>query len=46
LPIKLVATLPGEPLYAVCGYQVIDRFEDTRGGWAVSLDKMGNDLTP
>ena len=44
LRIELVATLAGEPLYAACGYQVVDRFEDTRGGIAVPLVKMGRDL--
>ena len=42
--IELAATLAGEPLYAACGYQVINRFEDTRGGIAVPLVKMGKDL--
>jgi len=44
LRIELVATLAGEPLYAACGYQVVDRFEDTRGGIAVPLVNMGKDL--
>jgi GNAT superfamily N-acetyltransferase len=41
---ELVATLAGEPLYRACGYDVIERFEDARGGAAVPLLRMGKEL--
>jgi GNAT superfamily N-acetyltransferase len=44
LRVELAATLSGEPLYAACGYQPIERFEDTRGGFAVPLVRMGKRL--
>ncbi len=36
--------MSGEPLYAACGYQPIERFEDDRGGAAVPLVRMGKAL--
>ncbi len=38
--LQLAASRAGEPLYAACGYRVIERFEDTSGGCAVPLLKM------
>ncbi len=40
----LMATLAGEPLYRACGYQVIERVSDARGGAAVPLLQMGKTL--
>lgn len=37
---ELVATMAGLPLYAACGYQVIERFTDDRGGAPVPLARM------
>ncbi|HEV2363038.1 MAG TPA: GNAT family N-acetyltransferase [Caulobacteraceae bacterium] len=42
--VELVATAAGEPLYLACGYAVIERFEDGRGGAAVPLARMGKTL--
>jgi GNAT superfamily N-acetyltransferase len=39
--VELAGTMAGEPLYAACGYAPIERFEDTRGGAAVPLVRMG-----
>jgi len=39
--IELAATLPGEPLYRACGYEVAERFEaDMPGGVKFPLAKM------
>jgi len=40
----LMGTLAGEPLYRACGYQVIERVSDDRGGAPVPLLQMGKDL--
>ena len=37
---ELMATLAGEPLYRACGYQVVERVVDDRGGAAVPLLRM------
>lgn len=42
---ELMATLAGEPLYRACGYQVLDRLADDRGGVAVPLVRMGKTLS-
>jgi hypothetical protein len=36
--------MSGEPLYLACGYLVIERFEDSRGGTAVPLARMDKAL--
>ncbi|MFI4934860.1 MAG: GNAT family N-acetyltransferase [Caulobacterales bacterium] len=41
---ELVATAAGEPLYMACGYEVIERFDDDRGGAPVPLARMGKAL--
>ncbi len=41
---ELAGTLSGQPLYEACGYAVLDRFEDDRGGVAVPLLRMGKAL--
>jgi len=41
---EMAATLSGQPLYAACGYQPIERFVDARGGIAVPLVRMGKSL--
>lgn len=38
--VELMATLAGEPLYLVCGYEPIERLSDDRGGFAVPLVRM------
>jgi GNAT superfamily N-acetyltransferase len=38
--VELMATLAGEPLYRVCGYEVTERLVDDRGGVAVPLVRM------
>lgn len=38
--VDLVATLAGEPLYRACGYDVLQRFSDDRGGAPVPLVRM------
>lgn len=40
----LMATLAGEPLYRACGYEVIERVSDDRGGAPVPLLQMGKTL--
>jgi GNAT superfamily N-acetyltransferase len=42
--VELVATLAGEPLYRACGYQVLERFSDDRGGAPVPLVRMARPL--
>ena len=37
---ELVATMAGLPLYQACGYQVVERFTDDRGGTPVPLARM------
>jgi GNAT superfamily N-acetyltransferase len=44
--VELVGTMSGEPLYRACGYEVIERFEDGRGGTPVPLARMGKALAP
>ena len=38
--VELVATMAGLPLYEACGYQVLERFADDRGGTPVPLVRM------
>lgn len=42
--VELMATLAGEPLYRACGYEVVERVVDDRGGAAVPLLRMGKAL--
>lgn len=42
--VELVATLAGEPLYRACGYQMLERFSDDRGGVPVPLVSMAKAL--
>ncbi|ATQ44007.1 GNAT family N-acetyltransferase [Caulobacter mirabilis] len=42
--LELAGTLSGQPLYEACGYSVIERFEDDRGGVPVPLARMGKGL--
>jgi GNAT superfamily N-acetyltransferase len=42
--VELASTMSGEPLYRSCGYQPIERFNDSRGGVAVPLVRMGKAL--
>ena len=45
--IELVATMPGEPLYKACGYEVIERFDaDLEEGVKLPLARMRKELTP
>lgn len=41
---ELMATLAGEPLYRACGYAVVERVVDDRGGAAVPLVRMRRTL--
>jgi GNAT superfamily N-acetyltransferase len=41
---ELMSTLAGEPLYRACGYQLLDRITDDRGGVAVPLLRMSKSL--
>lgn len=41
---ELMATLAGEPLYHACGYEVIERVVDERGGAPVPLLRMGKSI--
>lgn len=44
---ELAATMPGEPLYKACGYEVIERFDiDLPEGVKLPLAKMRKQLTP
>ncbi len=38
--VALAGTMPGVPLYEACGYEVVERFEDARGGTPVPLARM------
>ncbi len=38
---ELMSTMAGEPLYRACGYEVLERLTDDRGGAAVPLVRMG-----
>ena len=38
--VEMAATRSGEALYAACGYVVLERFEDARGGTSVPLSRM------
>ncbi len=42
--VELASTLAGMPLYAACGYEPIEPFEDARGGVPVPLVRMGKSL--
>lgn len=42
--LELMGTLAGESLYRACGYEVIERLSDDRGGAPVPLLRMGKDL--
>jgi GNAT superfamily N-acetyltransferase len=41
---ELVATMAGFPLYSACGYEVVERFSDDRGGAPVPLALMAKAL--
>jgi GNAT superfamily N-acetyltransferase len=41
---ELVATMAGLPLYSACGYEVVERFSDDRGGAPVPLALMAKAL--
>lgn len=41
---ELMSTLAGEPLYRACGYSVIEKASDDRGGVPVPLLRMGKAL--
>jgi GNAT superfamily N-acetyltransferase len=44
---ELAATLGGEPLYRVCGYQPVEPFfADTRAGLRIPLVRMRKSLAP
>src|SRR5690242_20557464 len=38
--VELAASMAGLPLYQACGYQVVERFSDDRGGAPVPLARM------
>ena len=42
--VELMATLAGEPLYRACGYDLLERVTDDRGGVAVPLLRMAKAL--
>ena len=42
--VELMATLAGEPLYRAAGFRAIERIEDSNGGAAVPLIRMGKAL--
>jgi GNAT superfamily N-acetyltransferase len=42
--VELAGTMAGQPLYEACGYRVVERFDDARGGAAVPLVKMVKSL--
>lgn len=41
---ELMATLAGEPLYRITGYQLIEEIRDDRGGVPVPMKRMGKAL--
>ncbi|MEQ1494867.1 MAG: GNAT family N-acetyltransferase [Novosphingobium sp.] len=41
---ELMATLAGEPLYRITGYQLIEEIHDDRGGVPVPMKRMGKAL--
>jgi GNAT superfamily N-acetyltransferase len=44
--VELASTMSGEPLYRSCGYELVERFTDDRGGVAVPLVRMAKPLRP
>jgi GNAT superfamily N-acetyltransferase len=42
--VELMATLAGEPLYSACGYTLLERLLDDRGGTPVPLLRMTKSL--
>lgn len=42
--VELAGTLAGQPLYEACGYAVLERLTDDRGGAPVPLLRMGKGL--
>lgn len=42
--VELAGTLAGQPLYEACGYEVLERLTDDRGGAPVPLLRMGKEL--
>lgn len=42
--VELAGTLAGQPLYEACGYTVLERLTDDRGGTPVPLLRMGKSL--
>jgi GNAT superfamily N-acetyltransferase len=42
--VELAGTLAGQPLYEACGYEVLERLTDDRGGASVPLLRMGKTL--
>ena len=42
--VELAGTLAGQPLYEACGYTVLERLTDDRGGVPVPLLRMGKSL--
>ncbi|MDP1632409.1 MAG: GNAT family N-acetyltransferase [Caulobacter sp.] len=42
--VELAATLAGQPLYEACGYAVLERLIDDRGGAPVPLLRMGKTI--
>jgi GNAT superfamily N-acetyltransferase len=42
--VELMATMSGEPLYRACGYEVLERIYDKRGGAPVPLSRMQKEL--
>lgn len=42
--VELAGTLAGQPLYEACGYTVLERLTDDRGGALVPLLRMGKTL--
>jgi GNAT superfamily N-acetyltransferase len=44
--VELAGTMAGQPLYEACGYEVLERLTDDRGGAPVPLLRMGKALQP
>lgn len=42
--VELMATLSGEPLYRIAGYEVIEEIREDRGGVPVPMKRMGKAL--